>query len=420
MELNKRRVVITGMGVISPSGNEVGEFWRNLCAGKSGVGPITHFDSSDYSVNIAGEVRNFNPEDFVERKEARRMDPFTLFGMAAAQRAMEDARFDMDSIDRERFGALVGSGTGGLEILRVQAGQLAVSQSPRKFSPFMIPQMITDILVGHIAIQHGLLGPNFSISSACATAANSIGESSRMIQYGDADIMIAGGAEGATNELGVGGFAKMRALTSAFNDDPERASRPFDADRSGFVIAEGAGVVILEELEHAKKRGAHIHCELVGYGRTCDAYHITAPHAEGEGATRAIRLAMQDANVQPEDIDYINAHGTSTPLNDKGETLAIKNALGEEAAYKVAISSTKSMTGHGLGAAAGFETVVCAKALQDGIIPPTINYETPDPECDLNYTPNKARELDVNICLNTSLGFGGHNACLCFKKYSEG
>jgi 3-oxoacyl-[acyl-carrier-protein] synthase II len=415
--MTKRRVVVTGMGIVSPNGNTVDSFWESIKSGESGVGPITHFDATDYTVRIAAEVRNFNPEDFIERKDIRRMDPFTLYGVAAADMAIADAHFDFDAIDCDRFGALVGSGTGGLEILRTQAGQLAVTQSPRKFSPFMIPQMITDILVGHIAIKHGLRGPNFSISSACATAANSIGESFRMIQYGDADIMVAGGAEGTINELGVGGFAKMKALTSAFNDDPQRASRPFDADRSGFVTAEGAGVVVLEDYEHAVKRGAHIHCELVGYGRTCDAYHITAPHSEGRGAAKAIELSMADAGVGPADIDYINAHGTSTPLNDRGETLAIKTAFGDEA-YNVAISSTKSMTGHGLGAAAGFETVACAKVLQEGIIPPTINYETPDPECDLDYTPNTARALDVKYCLNTSLGFGGHNACLCFKKYA--
>ena len=416
--MSKRRVVLTGLGVISPNGNSVVDFWESLKAGQSGAGPITHFDASDYSVRIAAEVKDFDPEAWVGRKDARRMDPFTWYGMAAADMAIADAQFDFDAVDRERFGALVGSGTGGLEIMRKQAGQLAVTQSPRKFSPFMIPQMITDILVGHIAIKHGLLGPNFSISSACATAANSIGEAFRMIQYDDADIMVAGGAEGTINELGIGGFAKMRALTSDYNDEPQRASRPFDADRSGFVSAEGAGVVVLEEYEHAIARGAHIHCELVGDGRTCDAYHITAPHSEGAGAARAISLAMADAGVNAEQIDYINAHGTSTPLNDRGETLAIKRALGEDAARKVMISSTKSMTGHGLGAAAGFESVVCAKALEDSVIPPTINYETPDPECDLDYTPNIAREAEIEYCLNTSLGFGGHNACLCFKKFA--
>lgn len=417
MSLVKRRVAVTGLGVVSPNGNTVEDFWGNLIAGHSGLGPITHFDASDFSVRIAGEVKDFNPEDWVERKEVRRMDPFTWYGIAAADMALADAEFDFDGIDLDRFGALVGSGTGGLHILQYQAGELAVNRNPRKFSPFMIPQMITDILVGHIAIKHGLRGPNFSISSACATAANSIGEAFRMIQCGDADLMVAGGAEGTINELGIGGFAKMRALTSDFNDEPERGSRPFDAARSGFVSAEGAGVLVLEEWDHAVQRGAHIHCELVGYGRTCDAYHITAPHEEGRGAARAISLAMEDANVQPSDIDYINAHGTSTPLNDKGETLAIKSALGEEFAYNVAISSTKSMTGHGLGAAAGFESVVCAKVLQEGVIPPTINYDTPDPDCDLDYTPNQAKEKNVDYCLNTSLGFGGHNACLCFRRY---
>ncbi|MFT5121786.1 MAG: 3-oxoacyl-[acyl-carrier-protein] synthase II [Kiritimatiellia bacterium] len=413
--MNKRRVVISGMGLVSPLGHSPEAFWANLLAGKSGIGPITRFDVSPYYARIAGEIRDFDPEDYIERKDARRMDPFTHFGLAAARMAMMDSRLDLDAIDRERIGVLVGSGIGGLHVMQEQ-GRNFEREGPKKFSPFMIPQMITDILSGYIAIEYGLQGPNFSISSACATAAHSMGESMRMIQYGDADIMVAGGAESALNDLGIGGFDKMRALSRKRNDDPEAASRPFDAERDGFVMAEGAGVLVLEEMGHAKARGARIYCELAGYGRTCDAYHITAPHETGRGAARAMSLAMEDAGLQPEQVQYINAHGTSTPLNDRGETMAIKTAFGEEQAYKLAISSTKSMTGHALGAAAAFESVACALTLRDQIVPPTINYEHPDPDCDLDIVPNQKREMTVEACLNNSLGFGGHNACLCFRK----
>jgi 3-oxoacyl-[acyl-carrier-protein] synthase II len=413
--VNKRRVVISGMGLVSPLGHSPEAFWANLLAGKSGIGPITRFDVSPYYARIAGEIRDFDPEDYIERKDARRMDPFTHFGLAAARMAMMDSRLDLDAIDRERIGVLVGSGIGGLHVMQEQ-GRNFEREGPKKFSPFMIPQMITDILSGYIAIEYGLQGPNFSISSACATAAHSMGESMRMIQYGDADIMVAGGAESALNDLGIGGFDKMRALSRKRNDDPEAASRPFDAERDGFVMAEGAGVLVLEEMGHAKARGARIYCELAGYGRTCDAYHITAPHETGRGAARAMSLAMEDAGLQPEQVQYINAHGTSTPLNDRGETMAIKTAFGEEQAYKLAISSTKSMTGHALGAAAAFESVACALTLRDQIVPPTINYEHPDPDCDLDIVPNQKREMTVEACLNNSLGFGGHNACLCFRK----
>lgn len=403
------------MGLVSPLGHSPEAFWANLLAGKSGIGPITRFDVSPYYARIAGEIRDFDPEDYIERKDARRMDPFTHFGLAAARMAMMDSRLDLDAIDRERIGVLVGSGIGGLHVMQEQ-GRNFEREGPKKFSPFMIPQMITDILSGYIAIEYGLQGPNFSISSACATAAHSMGESMRMIQYGDADIMVAGGAESALNDLGIGGFDKMRALSRKRNDDPEAASRPFDAERDGFVMAEGAGVLVLEEMGHAKARGARIYCELAGYGRTCDAYHITAPHETGRGAARAMSLAMEDAGLQPEQVQYINAHGTSTPLNDRGETMAIKTAFGEEQAYKLAISSTKSMTGHALGAAAAFESVACALTLRDQIVPPTINYEHPDPDCDLDIVPNQKREMTVEACLNNSLGFGGHNACLCFRK----
>jgi 3-oxoacyl-[acyl-carrier-protein] synthase II len=410
----KRRVVITGLGLVSPLGCELETVWARLLAGTSGVRAVRQFDASPYSSRIAAEVIEFDIDRFVDKKEARRMDPFCHFGMGAARLAVEDAGLKPESVDGDRAGVIVGSGIGGLHICQEQGMNFALV-GPRKFSPFQIPQMIVDILAGMIAIEYGFRGPNFSITSACATAAHCIGESTRMIQHDEADLILAGGAEAAINDLGLGGFAKMRALSSARNDDPEKASRPFDAQRDGFVIGEGAAVVVLEEYNHAVARGARIYCEVAGYGRTADAYHITAPDSEGRGAARAISLAMKDAGVSPAEIDYINAHGTSTPLNDKGETLAIKTALGQEDAYRVAISSTKSMTGHLLGAAAGLETIVCALAMRDGIIPPTINYEFPDPDCDLNYTPNIARRMPVRVCLNNSLGFGGHNASLCLR-----
>jgi len=403
------------MGLVSPLGHSPEIFWSSLLAGQSGIGPITRFDASPYHARIAGEIRDFNPEDYIPRRAARRMDPFTHYGMAAAQMAVADAGLALDTMDRDRIGVLVGSGIGGLYIMQEQ-GQNFEREGPKKFSPFMIPQMITDILSGYIAIEHGLQGPNFSISSACATAAHSMGESMRMIQSGDTDLMVAGGADSALNDLGLGGFDKMRALSRKRNDDPQAASRPFDSERDGFVMAEGASVLVLEEMEHAKARGAKIYCELAGYGRTCDAYHITSPHETGRGAARAMLLAIEDAGLKPEQVQYINAHGTSTLLNDRSETLAIKKTFGEEQAYKLAISSTKSMTGHALGAAAAFESVVCALALRDQVVPPTINYEYPDPECDLDVVPNKKRELAVEACLNNSLGFGGHNACLCFRR----
>ncbi len=343
------------------------------------------------------------------------MDPFCHYGIAAAKMAVADAGLDFDRENRERVGVLVGSGIGGLQILQEQHAIL-LTRGPSRFSPFMIPQMITNILSGYIAIEYGLTGPNYCAVSACATATHSLGEALRMIQHGEADIMLAGGAEAPICELGVGGFCAMRALSTR-NDAPEKASRPFDANRDGFVIAEGAGVLVLEDLEHAKKRGARIYCELAGYGRTCDAYHITAPDAEGKGAARGMQLACEDAGVSPDEIDYINAHGTSTELNDKCETMAIKMALGEDNARRAAVSSVKSMTGHLLGAAGGVESIATALAIKNGILPPTINYETPDPACDLDYVPNKAREKKIRAALKNSLGFGGHNATLCFKAF---
>jgi 3-oxoacyl-[acyl-carrier-protein] synthase II len=400
------------MGVVSPLGCDVNKFWDRLVAGQSGIGKITHFDATNFTTKIAGEVIELNIDAFVSKKEQRRLDPFSQYGIAASKLAVADSGIDFSKENLERAGVVVGSGIGGLLVMQEQT-QNWLAKGPSRFSPFMIPQMIVNIVSGLIAIEFRLTGPNFAVVSACATATHSLGESLRIIQHGEADVMLAGGTEAPICELGVGGFCAMRALSTR-NDDPTRASRPFDAGRDGFVMGEGAGVLVLEELEHAKKRGAKIYCELAGYGRTCDAHHITAPDENAKGAARGMSLAFEDAGLRADQIDYINAHGTSTELNDKCETLAIKTALGEHA-RKVVISSTKSMTGHLLGAAGAVESVVCAMAIQKGIVPPTINYETPDPACDLDYVPNKAREVKVRACLNNSLGFGGHNATLCFK-----
>ncbi|MBM4153630.1 MAG: beta-ketoacyl-ACP synthase II [Lentisphaerae bacterium] len=409
---DRRRVVVTGMGVVSPLGCTVETVWNRMVEGRSGIRPIQGFDAAAFDSRIAGEVVEFNVDDFVPKKEQRRMDPFCRYGIAASKLAVADSGIDFSREDPWRCGVLVGSGIGGLQVL-FQQSKVFMERGPSRFSPFMIPQMITNILSGLIAIEHGLRGPNFAVISACATATHSIGESLRIIREGDADVILAGGAEAPIMELGVGGFCAMRALSTR-NDDPTRASRPFDKDRDGFVIGEGAGTLVLEEYGHAVKRGARIYCELSGYGRTCDAFHMTAPDDQGAGAARAMSLAVADARLAPEQIDYINAHGTSTELNDKCETKAIKSALGEARARKVMISSTKSMTGHLLGAAGAIESLACAMAIHKGVVPPTINYTTPDPECDLDYVPNAARGAKVNACLNNSLGFGGHNATLCF------
>ena len=408
-----RRVVVTGLGVVSPVGSTLDSFWAAIQAGENGIVPITYFDTAAFDTKFAGQVKGFNVEDFMSKKEARHLDPFCHYGIAAAKMAVDDSGLDMAKEDALRVGVVAASGVGGLQVLQEQM-EVFIAKGPSRFSPFMIPQMISNIISGYIAIDHHLNGPNFGVVSACATATHSIGESLRILQHNEADVMLAGGTEAPLCALGVGGFCAMRALSTR-NDDPARASRPFDANRDGFVIGEGAGVLVLEEYEHAKKRGAKIYCELAGYGRTCDAYHITAPDSEGKGAARGMQLAFEDAGLRAEEIDYINAHGTSTELNDKCETLAIKVALGLDNAKKVAISSTKSMTGHLLGAAGAVESVVCALAIQNGVVPPTINYETPDPACDLDYVPNHARPMKVKACLNNSLGFGGHNATLCFK-----
>lgn len=412
--MSRRKVVITGMGAVTPIGNNLTDFWEGLKTGRSGGGPITKIaDLTGFTSTIAAEVKDFDIEQFVSKKEARKMDPFTQYGMAASIMAMKHAGLDLSREDLERIGVIVSTGIGGLQIME-SSRDIYRERGASRLSPFIIPTMITNILAGHVAIEFGLKGPNFCVTSACASGTHSIGEALRIIQYGEADVMLAGGSEGAISPLAVGGFCALRALTTC-NDDPSRASRPFDANRDGFLMGEGAGVVVLESEEHAKARGATIYCELAGYGRTCDGHHITAPDPDATQAARGMQLAFEDAGLTAEEIDYVNAHGTSTSLNDKGETLALKKALGDHA-YKVAVSSTKSMTGHLLGAAGGVEAIACAMAIHEGIIPPTINYETPDPDCDLDYVPNVARKTPVRAALSNSLGFGGHNATLCFKK----
>jgi len=409
----KRRVVITGLGVISPIGCAKDIFWDNLIKGKSGIGPLTHFDASQYESRIAGEVRDFTPHPFIPPKDARRMEKFVQFGVTAAKNAVDDSGIDLSKEDPYRIGVLVGSGIGSLRIVEEQL-KVIFEKGPSRVTPFLIPMLIVNMAAGHISIMIGVKGPNLCTTTACASGSHAIGEAMRIIQYGDADVMIAGGTESCITTLGVGGFCALKALSTR-NDEPQRASRPFDKDRDGFVMSEGCGIVILEEFEHAKKRNAKIYGEIVGYGMTGDAYHMTAPDPEGEGAARCMANALKDANMKPEDIDYINAHGTSTMLNDKIETMAIKKVFGG-LAKKTAVSSTKSMLGHQLGAAGAVEFVICCLSMEKGIIPPTMNYETPDPECDLDYVPNKARQVKVSACLSNSLGFGGHNATLCVKK----
>ncbi len=413
--MSGRTVVVTGLGVVTPISSDLDKFWDGIQNGQSGIDQVKSVENIDqYAVTIGGEVTDLDVEKLIDKKDARKMDPFSVFGMAAAIMAVEDAKLNPEELDLERVGVIASSGIGGMQFMTTQCLR-AKEGGPRRISPQLIPQMITNILSGYVSIKYGFQGPNFCVTSACASGTHSIGEALRIIQYGDADVMVAGGAEASIAMLGVGGFAALRA-TSRNNEDPKGASRPFDKNRDGFVMSEGAGMIILEEKEHAIKRGAKIYCELAGYGRTGDAYHITAPDSEATQAARGMKLAIKDADLVAEDIDYINAHGTSTPLNDKGETLAIKKALGEEQAYKVAVSSTKGMTGHMLGAAGGVEAAICALAIRDSVIPPTINYTTPDPDCDLDYVPNVARKQDVNVALSNSLGFGGHNATLCFKK----
>ena len=416
--MNSRRVVVTGIGAVSSIGNSVDAMWESLLAGKSGIGPVTKFDASAYRTRIAGEVRDLDVSKYMTEKEARRLDDFCLYAIAAGDEAMKDAGLGIDLrdgslVDPNRVGVCVGSGIGGMRTMEEQCMKL-LQQGPSKVSPFLIPMMIIDMASGSLSMRYGAKGPNHAVVSACSTASHSIGESYWMVKRGDADIMITGGAEASVSRLGFAGFCSMKALSQR-NDEPTKASRPFDKDRDGFVMSEGAGILILEEYEHAKARGAKIYAEVVGYGATGDAYHITSPAPGGEGGARALTMALKNAELNPEDVDYINAHGTSTSLNDKFETAAIKTAFGEYA-YKLAMSSTKGCMGHSLGAAGGLETIVCIKTLQTGVIPPTINYETPDPECDLDCTPNTPRERKVDVALNTNLGFGGHNAVIIVKK----
>jgi 3-oxoacyl-[acyl-carrier-protein] synthase II len=411
----KRRVVVTGLGVVTPVGIGNECFWQNICDGKSGISRVTHFNVDDYPTQIGAEVLDFQPNNYLDKKEVRRMDRFCQFAVAAATIALEDAAIDTAVIDGERAGVSVGSGIGGIYTIEEQM-KVLFEKGPRRISPFLVPMLIANMASGYISIQFGLKGPNTTSVTACSTGTHSIGEAFKMIQRNDADMMVAGGSEAAFTPLAFAGFCAMRAMSTR-NGEPERASRPFEMGRDGFVMGEGAGVLILESLEHALSRGAKIYAEVIGYGLSGDAYHMTAPDPDGSGARRCMSMALQDADLQPEEMEYINAHGTSTDLNDKTETAAIKAVFGKHA-YRLAVSSTKSMTGHLLGAAGGVEAVVCVLAMEKGKIPPTINYETPDPDCDLDYVPNQAREQEVSVTMSNSFGFGGTNASLIFRKFT--
>jgi 3-oxoacyl-[acyl-carrier-protein] synthase II len=411
-----KRVVITGTGVISPLGNSSELFWENIKAGKCGIKFIDEYDTSDVPVKVAAMVKDFDPDEYIEKKESRRMDRYCQFAVAASIQAVKDSGSDFKEMDPFRVGVIVGSGIGGLSTMEREYANF-LEKGARRVSVFFIPMMISNMAAGMIAMKHGFKGTNYCPVTACSTANHAIGEAFRQIKHGYLDVCVTGGAEASATKFALAGFNNMTALTKS--EDPERASIPFDAQRSGFVMGEGSGILILEELEHAKARGAKIYAEVVGYGATADAYHMTSPDPDGVAASKAMILAMEEAGVSADEVDYINAHGTSTPLNDKYETTAIKIALGEDAARKVAISSTKSMTGHLLGAAGAVETIISANALKEGIIPPTIGLKTPDPECDLDYVSEGARKADIKIALTNSLGFGGHNATLCIKKYEE-
>jgi 3-oxoacyl-[acyl-carrier-protein] synthase II len=413
--MNNRRVVITGLGAITPLGNDVETFWSNLKDGVSGIRRIDSFDVSKYDCQIGGEVRGFDPKPYFKNpKDVRRTDRFAQLAMAAANMAIQDGGLDLEKVNRDRFGVIVSSGIGGLKTLQDQH-EILMTKGPSRTSPFTIPMLISNMASGLISMEFGLRGPNLCIVTACATSNNALGESWRMIKFGDADIFLAGGSEASIVPIGLAGFSAMRALSTR-NDEPERASRPFDRDRDGFVMSEGAGVAVVEDLDHARARGAKIYCELAGYGLTADAFHMTAPPAKGEGAARAMQLALDHAGVRPDQVDYINAHATSTGLGDVSETYAIKSVFGEYA-KSVPISATKSMTGHLLGGAGAVEMAACALSIRDSVIPPTINLENPDPECDLDYTPNNARERKVRVALNNSFGFGGHNSTLVAKAF---
>jgi 3-oxoacyl-[acyl-carrier-protein] synthase II len=410
----RRRVVVTGLGVVTPLGCGIQKTWEGVCKGTSGIDRLTSFDASEFPVQIAGEVKDFDPEDFIERKEIKKMDIFIQYALGAGTMAVEDAGLTINEDTADRIGVIVGAGIGGLNTIE-RYHSVLLESGHRRISPFFIPMLIANLAAGHISMRFGARGPNSCVTTACAAGTHAIGDAFKIIQRGDAEVMIAGGSESAITPLTIAGFANMKALSTR-NEAPQQASRPFDLERDGFVIAEGAGILVLEELQAALKRRARIYAEVAGYGMTADAFHMTAPDPEGRGVINCMRMALRDAGIPPEGVDYINAHGTSTPYNDKHETMAIKQVFTEHA-YKVAVSSTKSMTGHLLGAAGGVEAAFCALALLEGIIPPTINYETPDPECDLDYVANYARPAEVNIALSNSFGFGGTNACIVLKKY---
>ena len=413
--MSREKIVVTGLGVVSPFGDGVEIFWDSLKNSKIGISKVSLFDASQLNCQIAAECRHFNPELYMDPKEAKRSDRYTHFAVAAAKLAIDDAGIDMEKIDRDRMGVLIGSGVGGMDTIEKQSHAF-FERGPRRVSPFMIPNLLSNMSSGVVAIALGARGVNFSVVSACATGTHAIGEALLHLQNGREDIILAGGSEAAVTPLSFAGFCAMKAMATNFNDDPIHSSRPFDADRCGFVMGEGAGIIVLERYEHAKARGAKIYCEISGYGATCDAYHITSPDVEGRGLSHCLERVLSDAGVSPEEVDYINAHGTSTPYNDKFETAAIRKVFGP-AADKLMVSSTKGMTGHLLGAAGAVEAAVCAKTIQEGVVAPTVNYEHPDPDCDLDYVPNVAREADVNIAISTNLGFGGHNGALLFRKF---
>lgn len=413
--MNNRRVVVTGLGAVTPVGNDVETAWKNILEGKSGIGPLTRVNADDFPAKVAAEVKDFDIEQFVEKKEARKMDRFTHYALAASMMAVKDADLTINDENASRVGVWIGSGIGGMESFENQF-EIFLEKGYRRVSPFFVPMMIPDMAAGQVSIYLGAKGINSCTVTACATGTNSIGDAFKVIQRGDADAMITGGAEAPITRMSVAGFSANKALST--NPDPNTASRPFDLNRDGFVIGEGAGIIVLEELEHALARGAKIYAEIVGYGATGDAHHITAPAPGGEGGVRAMKMAIQDAGLNPEDIDYINAHGTSTDYNDKFETMAVKTVFGDYA-YQLAISSTKSMTGHLLGAAGGVEAIFSILAIKDGILPPTINIVTPDPECDLDYVPDEARKQEISVAMSNSLGFGGHNATIVFKKFEK-
>jgi len=413
--MEKRRVVVTGLGLVTPLGIGVEKTWHALLEGRSGVGRITHFDCTTYPVQIAAEVKDFDPSQYIEQKEIKKMDRFIHFAIAASDMAMKDSGLKITDDNADRVGVIIGSGMGGLPMIEHYHKTL-LEKGHRRISPFFIPMIIINLAAGQVSIRYGAKGPNSSPCTACATGSHSIGDAFRIIQYGMADAMIAGGTEAVITPMGIAGFTAMKALSTR-NNEPERASRPFDIDRDGFVMGEGAGIVILEELNHALRRGARIYAEVIGYGMSGDAYHITSPAPEGEGAARCMEAALKDAGIRPEEVNYINAHGTSTKYGDELETMAIKKVFGEHA-YKLSVSSTKSMTGHLLGAAGGVEAVITALSIYHNIVPPTINLEKPDPACDLDYVPNKAKKMEVNCAISNSFGFGGTNACLIFRKFT--